>query len=98
MRNFIQRKISVVLFVVLAAAFVVSPSRVDAQGWRLFVDDVKKEAKGKRARENGVPTSTSPDANADDGEFSNIAPDVPPLDPDAETAPPSAADAANALS
>ncbi|MBP3557638.1 MAG: hypothetical protein J6K20_08060 [Thermoguttaceae bacterium] len=84
MRNFIQRKISAVLFAAFAAAFVVFPSSVDAQGWRLFVDDVKKEAKDERARENGVPTDASSDSTSDDGD--SIAPDVPPLDPDAKTA------------
>lgn len=72
--------------ILVAAAFVLFPSSVDAQGWRLFVDDVKKEAKEKRDRENGVPTAASPDANADDGDFSNIAPNVPPLEPEPENA------------
>ncbi|MBQ7029011.1 MAG: hypothetical protein IJN32_02090, partial [Thermoguttaceae bacterium] len=84
MRNFIQRKISAVLFAAFAAAFVVFPSSVDAQGWRLFVDDVKKEAKDERARENGVPTDASSASTSDDGD--SIAPDVPPLAPDAKTA------------
>ncbi|MBQ6826572.1 MAG: hypothetical protein IJO46_01040, partial [Thermoguttaceae bacterium] len=96
MRNSIQRKISAVLFVLLAAASVVFPSSADAQGWRLFVDDVKKEAKEKRARENGVPNATAPDANASDGEFSNIAPDGAPIESEPETAvdAPAAPDAA----
>lgn len=80
MRN-LQFTVSAVILV--AAAFALFPSSVDAQGWRLFVDDVKKEAKEKRARENAVPT---PDVNADDGEFSNIAPNVPPLEPNPENA------------
>ncbi|MBQ1277662.1 MAG: hypothetical protein IIY07_03345, partial [Thermoguttaceae bacterium] len=60
MRNLLNLISAVIL---IAAAFVVFPSSVDAQGWRLFVDDVKDEAKKKREQENGVPT---PDANADD--------------------------------
>ncbi|MBR5243992.1 MAG: hypothetical protein IKW13_07145 [Thermoguttaceae bacterium] len=80
MRNS-HRFISAVIFAALVAAFAFFPSSVDAQGWRLFVDDVKKEAKDKRVRENGVPTS---DANADDGEFSNIAPNVPPIESEPE--------------
>ena len=62
MRN-LHRFISAVIFAALVAAFIVFPSTADAQGWRLFVDDVKDEAKKKREQENGVPT---PDANADD--------------------------------
>lgn len=96
MRN-LHRFISAVIFTALVAAFVVFPSTADAQGWRLFVDDVKKEAKKKRDRENGVPT---PDASADaeNAAFPNVAPDGAPLAPDAESAAPSDADAANALS
>ena len=95
----LHRFISAVIFAALAAAFVVFPSSVDAQGWRLFVDDVKKEAKDKRARENGVPTpDASTDSTSDDGEFSNIAPDVPPLDADVETpSDPNAVDPAESL-
>ncbi|MBR4834591.1 MAG: hypothetical protein IKU86_09740, partial [Thermoguttaceae bacterium] len=88
-RNF-PRLIFAVIFV--AAAFAFFPSSVDAQGWRLFVDDVKKEAKDKRARENAFPTN---DASADDGDFSNIAPNAPPIEPapatDMETADENAA-------
>ena len=78
MRNLLNLISAVIL---VAAAFALFPTNVDAQGWRLFVDDVKKEAKDKRARKNGVPT---PDANADDGDFSNIAPNVPPIEPEPE--------------
>ncbi len=84
MRN-LHRFISAVIFAALVAAFALFPSSVDAQGWRLFVDDVKKEAKAKRDRETGVP---SPDANVPNAET----PNAPPL----ASAPENAADGADA--
>ncbi len=75
MRNLLNL-IFAVTFV--AAAFALFPSSVDAQGWRLFVDEVKKEAQAEREREK--------QASKPDGEFSNIAPNVPPLAPDSKAA------------
>ncbi len=90
MGNFIKRKNFAVFLAALGAAFVAFPSNVDAQGWRLFVDDVKKEAADERARENAFP---------------NVAPNVPPIEsesaadaPTAETpSDPNAVDPAESL-